>query len=112
MLSTPCCGGPATSAAQCAGYAGGAGTGAVINSAIVNNEVGALADPANLNHQVLISDAANPLTSGQGVCLVFFTYWPKTQDPGHSYDGATLPKDDAAQGDSLTFDAHFDLTQH
>jgi predicted ribosomally synthesized peptide with SipW-like signal peptide len=101
-----------TSAAQCAGYSGGAGTGAVINSAVVDNEVGALADPANLNHQVLISDPAHPLTAGQGVCLVFFTYWPKTQDPAHSYDGATLPTDNAAQGDSLTFDAHFDLTQH
>lgn len=102
----------ANSLAECQAYLGDPGTGPVINAAVISNEVGSLADPANVNHQFLISDAANPLTAGQGVCLTFFTYWPKVQDPAHSYDGSTLPADNAAQGDSVTFDSHFDLIQH
>ena len=84
----------------------------VVNAAVIQNEVGSLADPANISHQFLISDAAHPLAKGQGLCVAFFTYWPKTQDPAHSYSGLTLPADNAAQGDSMTFDAHYDLVQH
>lgn len=84
----------------------------VVNASVIQNEVGSLADPANVSHQFLISDALHPLAAGQGICVAFFTYWPKTQDPAHSYSGLTLPSDNAAQGDSMTFDAHYDLVQH
>jgi hypothetical protein len=102
----------ATSLAECAAYEGGAGTGAALVPAVIKNEIGSLADPANLDKRFLVSDAAHPLTAGQGVCVTFFTYWPKNQDLAHSYDPSTLPSDNAAQGDSLTFNSHFDLIQH
>ncbi len=42
------------------------------------------------------------LLPGQGVCIGIDTYWGSNQG---------LVPDNAAQGDSLTFDARFDLTQ-
>lgn len=48
------------------------------------------------------------LKPGQGVCIGIDSYWgdnsAHTQNP-------SLPVDDAAQGDSLTFDVHFSLNQ-
>ena len=84
----------------------------VINASVIQNEIGSLSDPANMNTQFLISDPLHPLTAGHGVCVAFFTYWPKNQDPAHSFDSATLPTDNAAQGDSLAFDVKYDLVQH
>ncbi|MGH3509308.1 MAG: hypothetical protein ACRDPI_03660, partial [Nocardioidaceae bacterium] len=59
-----------------------------------------------------LQNAANTgplvLAPGQGVCIGIDSYWgdnsAHTQNP-------TLPVDDAAQGDSLKFDVHFDLIQ-
>jgi hypothetical protein len=56
-------------------------------------------------------DASNPanamvLHPGDGVCMAIDVYW--AHDPHSGYTG---PSDNAAQGDSMTFDLRFDLTQ-
>ena len=102
----------AKDALTCQGYVDATDPGPVLHSTVIKNQVGSLADPASLNTQFLISDAANPLEAGDGVCVVFFSFWPGQQDPTHSYDAATLPSDNAAQGDSVEFDTRYDLVQH
>jgi hypothetical protein len=57
-----------------------------------------------------LKDAANPtndlvLHPGDGVCIAIDVYW--AHDPHSGYTG---PSDNAAQGDSMTFDLRFDLT--
>jgi hypothetical protein len=49
------------------------------------------------------------LKPGQGVCIGIDSYW--SHDDAAHHNSASAPVDNAAQGDSLTFDVHFDLTQ-
>lgn len=102
----------APDALACRGWVGdGADPGPVINSAVIRNEIGNLADPSAVGVPVLISDIEHPLAAGQGVCVTFTSWWPKERS-GTVYDSATAPSDNAAQSDSLTFDTRFDLVQH
>ena len=57
-----------------------------------------------MGQKIKISDPLNPVEPGQGICVVFTSYWP-----GDHVGGTP---DNAAQGDSLTFNAKFDLEQH
>jgi alternate signal-mediated exported protein len=84
----------APDALTCKGWVGGSGDpGPVINNVVIPNGT-----------RVLISDPAHPLQPGQGVCLTFTSWWPTTHVGGTD--------DNAAQGDSMTFDSRFDLVQH
>lgn len=96
----------APSALACKGWVGGTGDpGPLLHDNVLpTNEQGTLADSRNLNKQFLISDANHPLTAGQGVCVTFVSWWPA------NHEGGT--PDNAAQGDSVTFNNHFDLLQH
>jgi hypothetical protein len=64
-------------------------------------------------HTYQLKDAAGTaplvLHPGQGVCIGIDSYWPANDAAPHQ--NAAYPVDNAAQGDSLTFDVHFDLTQ-
>jgi hypothetical protein len=82
--------------------------GPVLKASVLKNELGNLADPTQIGQKIQIS-GATPLEAGDGVCVVFNSYWP-TSKAGGAY--GTLPSDNTAQGDSLKFDAHFDLEQH
>ena len=59
----------------------------------------------------LMQDATHPLVfaPGQGGCIAISAGWVAGSDPASP--SATHPSDNAAQGDSLTFDARFDLVQ-
>lgn len=48
------------------------------------------------------------LSPGEGVCVGLSAYWP--QNPSNQVSGANAD-DNVAQGDSLSFDIRFDLTQ-
>jgi alternate signal-mediated exported protein len=99
----------APSALECKGWVGGSGDpGPVINNTVIPNNLGNMSQApvgqGTDGTRVLISDAAHPLQPGQGVCLTFTSWWPKDHVGGTD--------DNAAQGDSMTFDSRFDLVQH
>ena len=93
----------APSSDVCAGYVGSppGDAGPILVSSVIPNVMGNMANPANLNTPFKLNVA--PLTHGQGVCVLFFTYWPTTHVGG--------TPDNAAQGDSISFDSKFDLVQ-
>jgi predicted ribosomally synthesized peptide with SipW-like signal peptide len=72
---------------------------------------GDLHDYANQTFTLKTSSASNApnllLAPGHGVCIGIDTYWGGGND-AVAWGG---PVDNAAQGDSLKFDMHFDLTQ-
>jgi predicted ribosomally synthesized peptide with SipW-like signal peptide len=96
----------APDALTCKGYVGvGGDSGPLINNAVIPSARGNLRMPP-VGNQVLISSPTTPLQPGDGICVVFTSYW------GASDDAAPAVPDNAAQGDSLTFDTRFDLEQH
>ncbi|HEU5006131.1 MAG TPA: hypothetical protein VFT67_04110 [Jatrophihabitantaceae bacterium] len=80
---------------------------------IPNTRGSLFADASGAGVPFLLKDANGaPLVvaPGHGVCLAFQGAWYDDQTPWIKSNANTVP-DNAAQGDSLTFDAHFDLTQ-
>jgi len=76
------------------------------------------------SYTIMQTDGKTPvsLTPGQGACMFIKASWTdEKQDANrasnvnnptsHGVANPDSPTDNAAQGDSLTFDAHFDLTQ-
>ena len=96
----------AEDALTCQGYLGGTDSGPMINNVVLPNVLGNLGNPANHNTPLLISDVANPLEASDGICFVITSYWPLTHTAAQS-----PVLDNAAQGDSMSFDVKFDLIQ-
>ncbi|MFI5312992.1 MAG: SipW-dependent-type signal peptide-containing protein [Candidatus Dormibacteria bacterium] len=74
------------------------------NSIFPADSTGDLPGYIDTPFQLKQADHTTPLVlkPGQGVCIGIDTYWGS--------NNGSVP-DNAAQGDSLTFDVHFDLTQ-
>lgn len=51
------------------------------------------------------------LKPGQGVCIGIGAFWPNGPTDSAHQTNPAYPVDNAAQGDSMAFDVHFDLTQ-
>ena len=89
-----------------AGVAGGAGTTFAV-LATSNNGLSASA-PAGTLPTLPAGDTLLALNPGQGACIGLAALWYSSSATSGT---PSAPTDNAAQGDSLTFDAHFDLEQ-
>jgi hypothetical protein len=63
-------------------------------------------------YQLKQADGTTPLvlSPGEGVCIGLVAYWPGNNNPP-GRPSTSYPSDNAAQGDSLSVDVRFDLTQ-
>lgn len=84
------------------------------NSILPADHPGDMYESATAGTTYILKNAAGTaplvLAPGQGVCIGIGAFWANGNNVPHSTNPA-YPVDNAAQGDSMTFDAHFDLTQ-
>lgn len=88
------------------------------NSILPADHPGDMYESATAGTTYQLKDAAGTaplvLAPGQGVCIGIGAFWALSPTyplgvPNHT--NAAYPVDNAAQGDSMTFDTHFDLNQ-
>ncbi|MDX6266935.1 MAG: hypothetical protein QOD70_1675 [Frankiales bacterium] len=86
---------------------------------LLNTAAGDLADPTQgavgAGHKTVIKDPSTGLPldmkAGDGVCVGVSTYWDNNHVGTPALKAAQDLLDNSAQGDSMKFDMHFDLTQ-